>query len=226
MANELDALLKAINLVKGENSLSSAVQAEVARKAKAGIPLTNPTPQKQAIYDDYNDSLQSPKYGEEVARPTQEQALAGLINAIQSYRKDNPVELPFPAGTSTLAAQQFAEQQQQNAFGNQMNLANLANDTRRLNLSEQQMASEAAKAGQEGTQMANYAAVIGEYSKMTPEQRQYHFNTHKNQLMSKVGPDLFYKLMQDVYDQDKSNSLLGIDTGGNTNIFSGFQSGE
>jgi len=61
-----------------------------------------------------------PKYGQEVARPTAEQALAGLINAIQSYRKDNPITLPFPAGTPTLAARQFAEQQKQNEISNQL----------------------------------------------------------------------------------------------------------
>lgn len=62
-------------------------------------------------------------YGHEVARPTGEQALAGLISSIQAYRKDNPMQQPFPAGTPTLQTRQFEEQQKQNVFENQLNSA-------------------------------------------------------------------------------------------------------
>lgn len=62
-------------------------------------------------------------YGHEVARPTGEQALAGLISSIQAYRKDNPMQQPFPAGTPTLQTRQFEEQQKQNVFENQLSAA-------------------------------------------------------------------------------------------------------
>lgn len=96
-ANEIDGLLKALQAIGGGGASNGV---------NNGTVITR-----------------KPVYGQEVARPTQEQALAGLVNAIQTYRENNPVQLPFPAGTPTLAARQFAEQQKQNEIANQLNQA-------------------------------------------------------------------------------------------------------
>ncbi|MFA7468778.1 MAG: hypothetical protein WCY82_11025 [Desulfotomaculaceae bacterium] len=53
------------------------------------------------------------RYGEEVPRQSWQQNAAAFADAIGSYRKANPVKIPLPAGTKTLAAKQFDEQKRQ-----------------------------------------------------------------------------------------------------------------
>jgi len=47
------------------------------------------------------------KYGEEVPRQNWQQTLDSLVKSIQSYRSQNPINLPFKPGTPTLSKQQF-----------------------------------------------------------------------------------------------------------------------
>lgn len=50
------------------------------------------------------------RYGEEVPRQSWQQTTAALVDAIGRHRKANPVTIPFPAGTKTLAAKKFEEE--------------------------------------------------------------------------------------------------------------------
>ena len=53
------------------------------------------------------------RYGEEVPRQSWQQNTASLVDAIGSYRDANPVKIPLPAGTKTLAAKQFDFEKEQ-----------------------------------------------------------------------------------------------------------------
>jgi hypothetical protein len=53
------------------------------------------------------------RYGEEVPRQSWQQTTAALVDAIGSHRKANPVTIPFPAGTKTLAGKQFDYEKEQ-----------------------------------------------------------------------------------------------------------------
>ena len=74
-----------------------------------------------------------------------ENQMVNLVSMIQAYQKANPVQVPFAAGTPTLAGRQFTETQNQNNIANQLsqqqftetqnqnNIANqLSQDTRAL----------------------------------------------------------------------------------------------
>ncbi|TYO95120.1 hypothetical protein [Desulfallas thermosapovorans] len=49
-------------------------------------------------------------YGDEVPNKTWQQNLGSVLNAIRSHRAKNPVYIPFPAGTPTLAKQELEQQ--------------------------------------------------------------------------------------------------------------------
>lgn len=156
MANEIDGLLRAIQSIKGGGTVSNGTG---------------------------GTSNQTPAYGQEVARPTQEQALAGLVNAIQSYRKDNPVRLPFPAGTPTLASKQFTEQQKQNEITNQLN--------------RDQLALSAYKASRSGSGSSG-----GSGGKLTATER-------KNQILNSLVPGIMNAKNSGTALEQVTNELYG-----------------
>lgn len=83
--------------------------------------------------------------------------VGGLVDAINNYRKNNPVRVPFPSGTPTLQAQasaleqalgeaKLAETQKQNEIKNAIESEKLRISNERLNLSK-----EKAKKGSSGS---------------------------------------------------------------------------
>lgn len=101
MANSLEAL----------NALLAALQ-----QRRSGAQQTAPLSMPQttnALFQYPNYLSARPVYGEEVPNPTPGQALSGLVSAIKQYQSQNPVYLPFPAGTPTLAREQFNEAKRQ-----------------------------------------------------------------------------------------------------------------
>lgn len=161
MANEIDGLLRAIQSIKGGGLSNGA-------NSSGSVAVNN---------------TEKPTYGQEVARPTQEQALAGLVNAIQSYRKDNPTQLPFPVGTPTLANRQFAEQQKQNEISNQLN--------------QDQLALSAYKASRSGSGSSG-----GSGGKLTATER-------KNQILNSLVPGIMNAKNSGTGLEQVTNELYG-----------------
>lgn len=67
----------------------------------------------------------------------------------------------------------------------------------------------------EATQTTNYAAIREQFAGMQNDSvRKYYFDTHKNELMTKLGPDLFMDLYKETHPESKLNSSSRNSTGG------------